>query len=112
MEVETILSSGSYTEVIWGGDLNWDMSRETYIAKTLSAFVARFGLVSLWSKYPVTYTYLHNDNKSVSVIDHFLISPRLPNLVATCVLTLQLCRGQKIGQTMRRGWMKIYCVYG
>ena len=52
MEVETILSSSSYTDVIWGGDLNWDMSRETYFAKTLSAFVARLGLVSLWSKYP------------------------------------------------------------
>ena len=84
LEVETILSSSNYTDVIWGGDLNWDMSRETYFAKTLSAFVARLGLVSLWSKYPVTYTYLHNDNKSGSVIDHFLISPRLLNLVEDC----------------------------
>ena len=66
LEVETIISGGNFTDVIWGGDLNWDMSRVTYFARTMASFVERLGLVSLWSDHPVNYTYyMHNDNKSV-----------------------------------------------
>ena len=84
VEVEAIISSNSYTDIVWGGDMNWDMSRVTYFARTMSAFVERLGLVSLWSRYPVSYTYMHNDNKSKSVLDHFLISQRLLDLVEDC----------------------------
>ena len=84
VEVEAILSTCSYTDVIWGGDINWDMSRVTYFARTMAAFVERLGLVSLWSNYPVRYTYMHTDNKSVSILDHFLLSPRLLKLVEEC----------------------------
>ena len=84
LEVETILSSSNYTDVIWAGDLNWDMKRATYFSRTMYAFVERLGLVSLWSNHPVRYTYMHTDNKSSSVLDHFLLSPRLLNLVEGC----------------------------
>ena len=53
LEVETIISGGNFTDVIWGGDLNWDMSRVTYFARTMASFVERLGLVSLWSDHPV-----------------------------------------------------------
>ena len=56
----------------------------TYFARTMASFVERLGLVSLWSDHPVNYTYMHNDNKSVSVLDHFLLSPRLLGLVEEC----------------------------
>ena len=84
LEVETILSCCNYTDVIWSGDLNWDMSRVTYFSRTMAKFVEKLGLVSLWSSKPVKYTYMHTDNKSVSVLDHFLLSPRLLQLVVGC----------------------------
>ena len=83
-EVEGILASSTYDDVIWGSDLNWDMSRTSYFARTLSNFVEKTGLVSLWSSHPVPYTHVHTDNRSRSTIDHFLLSPRLISLVADC----------------------------
>ena len=56
----------------------------TYFARTMASFVERLGLVSLWSDHPVNYTYMHNDNKSVSVLDYPLLSPRLLGLVEEC----------------------------
>ena len=44
----------------------------------------RLGLVSLWSQHQVKYTYMHTDYKSTSVIDHFMLSPRLLSLVEDC----------------------------
>ena len=49
VEVEAILSSCSYTDVIWGGDINWELSRLTYFARNMTAFVERLWLVLLWS---------------------------------------------------------------
>ena len=84
LEVEAILASCSYTDVIWAGDLNWDMSRVTKFSRTMAAFMDRLGLVSLWSQHPVKYTYMHTDYKSTSVLDHFMLSPRLLALVEGC----------------------------
>ena len=84
LEVNTILSCSNYTDVIWSGDLNWDMSRATYFSKTMGDFVEKLGLVSLWSIHPVRYTYMHTDNKTLSVLDHFLLSPRLLDLIVEC----------------------------
>ena len=50
----------------------------------MAAFVDKLGLVSLWSQHPVKYTYMHTDHKSLSVIDHFMLSPRLLSLVEDC----------------------------
>ena len=81
-EVETILSTVTYTDVLWTGDMNWDMKRVTQFSHTMHGFVERMGLVSLWSQHPVDYTHIHTDNKSVSTVDHFVLSPRLVPLVS------------------------------
>ena len=83
-EVESILSSTNYDDVVWGSDINWDTSRNTYFARSMASFVERLGLVPLWSEHPVPYTHVHTDGKSKSTIDHFLISPRLIPLVSEC----------------------------
>ena len=81
-EVETILSTVTYTDVLWTGDMNWDMKRVTQFSHTMHGFVERMGLVSLWSQHPVDYTHIHTDNKSVSTVDYFVLSPRLVPLVS------------------------------
>ena len=63
-EVEGILANSNYDDVVWGSDLNWDMSRNTYFAKTMTRFVERTGLVSLWSSHPVPYTHVPDMRKS------------------------------------------------
>ena len=45
-EVETILTNTVYSDVVWGSDINWDMTRKTKFAKTVSEFMQRFNLVS------------------------------------------------------------------
>ena len=76
-EVEEILNSELYDDVVWGSDLNWDSSRATYFARNMTNFLHRVGLISVWSQHPVDFTHTHTDNKSTSVIDHFVLSPRL-----------------------------------
>ena len=87
-EVETILTSTAYSDVIWGSDINWDMSRNTRFARTVSAFLERQNLVSLWSHHHgVTHTFeqiCRNGRVSRSVVDHILLSPRLISLVEDC----------------------------
>ena len=51
-----------YDDILWQGDLNWDMSRETNFAMTMKRFVSRVGLVSLWDRYQIDYTHIHTDS--------------------------------------------------
>ena len=83
-EVKNILSNEQFDDLVWGSDLNWDPSRNTQFARTLDAFVQELGLVSLWESYPVPYTHVHTDGCSTSVLDHFILSPRLLPLVESC----------------------------
>ena len=83
-ELESILRNTNYTDLVWGSDLNWDMKRNTYFANRVKEFVDRLGLLPLWAHHPVDFTHVHTDNKSLSTLDHFLISPRLLPLVVSC----------------------------
>ena len=80
-ELELLLSTVEFTDVLWSGDLNWDMVRVTQFSRRMHDFIERMGLVSLWSQNPVDFTHVHTDNTSVSTVDHFLLSPRLLPLV-------------------------------
>ena len=84
VEVRNILQTAQYDDIVWGSDLNWDPSRNSQFSRTLARFVQETGLVSLWDRYPVLYTHVHTDGKSRSVLDHFLVSPRLLPLVEGC----------------------------
>ena len=82
MEVRNIISQ--FDDIVWGSDLNWDPVRNNQFSRTLAQFIAETGLVSLWEHFPVPYTHVHTDGRSRSVLDHFLISPRLLSLVEGC----------------------------
>ena len=87
-EIESILSSTDYTDIVWGSDINWDMSRNTKFAQTVSSFLQRLDLVSLWSHHGgISHTFeqvFKNGRVSRSTVDHFLLSPRLLPLVVDC----------------------------
>ena len=83
-ELESILTKCNFTDIVWGSDLNWDMKRKTFFASRVKEFVDRLGLIPLWTHHPVDYTHVHTDHKSLSTLDHFLISPRLLPLVDGC----------------------------
>ena len=74
VEVETIINSVSHTEIVWAGDLNWDPGRNSMFSRIMREFLEKIGLVSLWNHHPVDFTHMHTDNKSISTVDHFLIS--------------------------------------
>ena len=83
-EVENIMDSAAYDDILWQGDLNWDMSRSSEFSNIMRRFMEKVGLVSIWDKFPVDYTHIHTDYKSTSVIDHFVMNERLVSLVADC----------------------------
>ena len=38
-QIESFIRNNKYDDIIWGSDLNWDTSRKTFFAKTVSSFV-------------------------------------------------------------------------
>ena len=71
-------------DIVWVCDLKWDMARNTQFALTVSRFMEKLNLVSLWNHHRVDHTYeqlCRNDRVSQSTIDHFVLSPRLLALV-------------------------------
>jgi hypothetical protein len=79
-----VIQGTTHSDVLLSADLNWDTERKTQFANIMKEFVARTGLVTLWTDHPVDYTHVHTDYKSTSTLDHFLVSPRLLPLVSDC----------------------------
>ena len=83
-ELEAMMTSNSDCDIIWSGDLNCDMKRNNLFTRTVTAALRRMGLASVWESRPIDYTHTHTDGTSTSVIDHFVVSPRLLPLVEDC----------------------------
>ena len=71
----------TFDDVLWTGDLNWDMDRQTGFSDTMRRFVDRLGLTSVWERHPVSYTHIHTDLKSTSTLDHFVVNERLLSVI-------------------------------
>ena len=84
-EVENIMDETHFNDVIWNGDLNWDMGRRSGFSAMMANFVQKVGLVSLWNHHPVDFTHVHTNDASTSILDHFLVNERLIPLVEECV---------------------------
>ena len=77
-EIETILNSTEYDDVIIGCDSNWDKVRQSGFSVSMERWVNRIGLVDLWNEFPgVQCTHLHTDLSSMSTLDRFFVNERL-----------------------------------
>ena len=76
-EVENIMDTSDYDDVIWIGDFNWDRARNSGFAHILENFISRLCLKDVWDKFPVNYTHIHTDLKSVSTLDRIIVNERL-----------------------------------
>ena len=76
-EAEDIMDKTEFNHVLWCGDFNWDPSRDTGFSGAVRSFIERIGLVSVWEKFPISYTHVHTDLASTSTLDHFMVSPAL-----------------------------------
>ena len=83
-EVERILASNSDCEVVWSADMNYDTRRDNHFTRTVSPVLQRLGLTSVWEGRNIDYTHVHTDGVNTSIIDHFLVSPGLLDLVEDC----------------------------
>ena len=83
-EVESLVIANSGCEVVWAADMNYDMSRNNHFTRTVAAALVRMGLTSVWQGREVDHTHVHTNGISTSVIDHFLVSRRLLELVEDC----------------------------
>ena len=63
------------------------MAQGTQFARTMSTFMEKHHLVSLWEQKQITHTYeqiCKNGRVSRSTVDHFVISPQLLPLIVDC----------------------------
>ena len=82
--IETVMDTVDFDDILWNGDLNHDPSRTSGFARTLSGFLSRLGLVTVWDKFPVDYTHVHTDFKSTSTLDHFVVNRKLLDHIVDC----------------------------
>ena len=83
-EIENLISRNPDCEILWSGDMNWDMRRKSEFSVLFHEFVNKTGLKSVFDLFPADFTHTHTDGVSTSVIDHFILSPNLLNLVEDC----------------------------
>ena len=76
-QLRAVLDNGGYDGCICGGDWNYDARRNSGFAISMAAFLDEVGLVSVWEKFPVDFTYMHTDNKSTSILDNFYVNDAL-----------------------------------
>ena len=50
----------------------------------MERWIENVGLVDVFDKFPVDFTHIHTDMKSVSTIDHFLVNERLLQFIVDC----------------------------
>ena len=61
-ELENILDTNSFDDLVLGGDFNFDKRRVTGFVGAISEFLERIGLYSVWDKFPIDFTHLHTDS--------------------------------------------------
>ena len=83
-EIESIVTAASDCEVIWAGDMNYDMSRDNHFTRNVTEALKRLGLTSVWKGQNIDYTHVHTDGVNTSTIDHFMVSHRLLSLIEEC----------------------------
>ena len=76
-DIEKVIENSEYDEIVFGADFNWDRTRNSGFAACMERWIVRVGLADVWDSYPVSYTHIHTDLKSVSTLDRFLVSPGL-----------------------------------
>ena len=76
-ELESVLEKGGYDGVVAGGDWNYDARRTSGFARSMATFLDKVGLVSVWEKFPIDFTYMHHDHKSCSILDNFYVNAEL-----------------------------------
>ena len=75
--LENIMDKTEFDDVLIQGDLNWDNRRDSGHSIIMRDFLERIGLKSVWDNFPVSYTHIHTDMKSTSILDNFLLNERL-----------------------------------
>ena len=78
-DIDGIINNNNFSELLLGGDFNYDRSRSTRFCSLVSDFLVKHGLVSCWEKFNANYTYQHTNLSSFSTIDHFFVSEHFLN---------------------------------
>ena len=73
-EIENILDTNDFDDILWQGDLNWEVSRTSGFSSRMKQFLTRLGLVSVWEQFPISYTHVHTDLVSTTTLDHFIVN--------------------------------------
>ena len=80
-DVRWFINSYPNHKVIFAGDLNLDLSRNTRFANIMREFFLNCNLCSVWSSFNIDFTFCNhffrngNNVLSTSCIDHFVVKP-------------------------------------
>ena len=75
--IEAILTSTTFNDVILSGDINWDPSRSSIFAKTVKAWLVNNDLTSMWDLTNPDHTHTNVMGDGLATLDHFIVSASL-----------------------------------
>ena len=82
--IEDIMDENTFSYVLIQGDFNWDSRRDGGHYLVMKEFTQCIGIISVWEKFPVSFTHIHTDLKSASIHDNFLCNELLGGIFQRC----------------------------
>ena len=80
--ISNVIENNEHDNILWQGDINSDFSRQSKFVEVVKDALTSLDLKSLWTKFPVDFTFCSPSDTSFSTLDHFLISEDLENIVS------------------------------
>ena len=80
-EIEVLINNDNASNVILGGDINYDITRSSRAALLIKDWLVKMDLCSVWEKFHVDFTHHHINFTSISTIDHVMVSHDIMSVV-------------------------------
>ena len=84
--IEAIIESCNTQSILWTGDLNFDLTRDSLCCTEIKQWLERHGIVSVWSQCTVDYTHRNIDSSSPAVLDHCLATQDILSLITSATV--------------------------
>ena len=79
--IKSVINGNAHDQIIFQGDLNIDLNRNTKFVEFVRDALYDLDLKSIWTTFPIDFTFCSPTEATFSTIDHFAISEGLENFV-------------------------------
>ena len=82
-DMELITDCEGVKSIMVAGNLNYDAVRTFATANIIREWIEKMDLNSIWDHYPIDFIHHHIDHSSMAILDYFLVTSDLLNIVSS-----------------------------